>query len=1200
MLANPTVTVTNSTICPGATATLTAAGATTYSWSTGVTTTSITESPATTTSYTVIGTTATCTNSAVATITMAPSLSVTVNSATICVGTSATLTANGGTTYSWTPATNLSGTTGSPVTANPAATTTYVVTGNTGGCVGTATSIVTIAPNPTASFTVGPVCEGTASFFDASASTPAVGATYNWNFGGAAPNTDVVTVQTDTHIYPASGTFQVTLVVLVGTCSATATGNAVVNTFPTLGFTANSPCDGFPVTFTNTTTNPAAISTWHWDFGDGDTSNVQTPVYTYTAPPGFSASDCYPVVLTATATTGCTGSFSTTVNIHNNPFAYFNAYEACYGNGSQFIDSSFVQNPPCLNDQVTSWQWDFGDGNPITTFNSTTLPDTINYIYALCGTYNITLTVTTGNGCTNVNTLTGDNVFCLPFVTAPPSFSICPGTAVTTAQIAFTTTCALPSVGPAESIIFVNNNPFFPNSYATFTHGGIPLADTVDFNNIPNYTAITPNSTCGLLIDTIYGVAITPISPTDFGCIGNIQTFTISVYPTPTVTPTSNITVCTNQPVNVPNFAGCPATETFTWTAITNPNTVNIGIPTTDVGDIGSFTGTNTSNAAAVTTVSVTPLANGCTGISSSFNITVNPIPVMTAIGSTVCPGDNIPSPAIITNPAAGVTYTWTVTNNTNINMPASGTGTPAPYTAPANNNLTNQIGVITYTPALGACVGLPATDTINIKPTPFMQTIANQYWCPFNMTNAIPLSTMPFSANATYNWNYNAGGIPTAGTATVFPSLGPTSNGGLTTLSTLVNVTPTLNACQGPTSTFTIYVYPQPQPDFSFNTVCLNSATSFTNTSMPNSGSNAVTNWNWNFGNGQTSTAQNPSNIFPTAGTQTVTLIVTTSPIPALTNGLTGCADTITQNPIVNPNPVANFLGDSVGCTPFSTVLIDNSTPVGGIATWSWNFGNGNTSIGQFPNAQSYINANPFQPANYTVSLTVTTAVGCSNTKTVKNYIEVYPSPVAGFSWGPTSASIDNPTINFANQSQGASEYTVTTPPIYGPNGVEYYLGDIYAPNDSVNNVYTNGNFSYSYLNDANQLQTDDTAYYTVKQWVINRYGCTDSISHVVDIQPVFTFYIPNSFTPNGDGKNEGFKGIGLGINNNTYNMWVFDRWGLMIYYATDINKAWDGHKLGNEGAPVVQEDVYVWKVQFNDFTGLEHQYHGTVTLIK
>ena len=54
------------------------------------------------------------------------------------------------------------------------------------------------------------------------------------------------------------------------------------------------------------------------------------------------------------------------------------------------------------------------------------------------------------------------------------------------------------------------------------------------------------------------------------------------------------------------------------------------------------------------------------------------------------------------------------------------------------------------------------------------------------------------------------------------------------------------------------------------------------------------------------------------------------------------------------------------------------------------------------------------------------------------------------------------------------------------------------------------------------------------------------------------------------------------------------------MIYHAQDIDAAWDGHMHGDEGKPVLQEDVYVWKVKFKDIFGSLHEYHGTVTLLK
>ena len=1030
---NPIVTVNSPTICPGGTATLTANGATTYTWSTGATTAIITESPAANTSYTVIGTTNSCTNSAIAAVTIAPSLAISVNSPTICSGSSTTLTATGGTTYSWTPAANLNTTTGSSVTANPVTTSTYVVTGITGGCSGTATAVVTVAVSPTAafnvapvcqgagsvfnntstsdaicawsfgaagnpasaasncavantftysssgtfpvsltvtavggctatatsnaivnpvptasftaptvclgnptlfsstitngntyswtfgdgntnttsatpsntytsantfpvsltvtavggcsvmatgnavvnaiptaafnvspvcqgvgsvfnntstldatcawsfgavgnpasaasncaaantftysssgtfpvsltvtttsgctaiatdnalvnvlptasftaptvclgnatafsstitnsnnfnwtfgdgntnttsatpsntyltagtfpvsltvtavggcsvtttgnavvniqptaSFTVGPECLGTATFFDATASIP-VAATYSWSFGGTGnPNTASLTnIQTDNYTYPSTGTFPVTLLVSVGNCTATATGNAVVNPFPVLGFTANAPCDGSAVNFTNTTTNQASIENWSWNLGDGSvavTTAIPTP-YTY------ATDSCYTVVLTATAITGCSDSFSATVNVHPNPVAYFNAWEACLGTASEFKDSSFIQNPACLTDKITSWQWSFGDGNTA-NYTTATLPDTVKYTYANCGPYNITLTVTTNNGCTNTNSLTGDTVFCLPVVTGPLDFSVCPG--FTTPGQNFTTTCANggdPTAVWFQSLKDIPSNNTGAPTYFTTTGGN---------DVVPSYSAIAQNITCNILQDTVYAIAISGV-----GCYGNAVYYTANVFPTPMVTTVKPITVCANQPVNVPAFTGCPTPETFNWTSSTTPSTVNTGIAASGTGDINTFTGTNTTDAIATSVVSVTPLANGCIGTPTSFNIVINPVPTMTVTSYTVCPTDNIPSIIPVTNPANGVSFTWSATNNANIGLAAIGTGTIGliSHTAPANATLVPQTGIITYVPTLSGCVGSSTTDTICVKPTPFMQ----------------------------------------------------------------------------------------------------------------------------------------------------------------------------------------------------------------------------------------------------------------------------------------------------------------------------------------------------------------------------------------------------------------------------------------------------------------------------------------------
>ena len=156
--ANPNVTMSSltTTVCAGSQIALTGNGATTYSWTpstslSAATGTTVYAHPTVNTTYSVIGTSGVCKSTTTFTLIAnpTPGPTVTVNTATICPtsGGSATLTANGATTYSWSPATNLSSTTGASVVATPtAATTVYMVTGTTGSCLSTKPTTVTVSP----------------------------------------------------------------------------------------------------------------------------------------------------------------------------------------------------------------------------------------------------------------------------------------------------------------------------------------------------------------------------------------------------------------------------------------------------------------------------------------------------------------------------------------------------------------------------------------------------------------------------------------------------------------------------------------------------------------------------------------------------------------------------------------------------------------------------------------------------------------------------------------------------------------------------------------------------------------------------------------------------------------------------------------------------------------------------------------------
>jgi len=235
--ALPTVSVNSATICAGGSATLTAtnnASSPTYLWSPGgATTQSITISPASTTTYTVTVTDGTtgCANTGSGTVTVHALPTVSVNSATVCAGGSATLTATNNAsspTYLWSPG----GATTQSITISPASTTTYTVTVTDGttGCANTGSGTVTVHALPTVSVNSASICAGGSATLTATnnASSPA----YLWSPGGAT--TQSITVS------PASTTTY-TVTVTDGTtgCANTGSGTVTINALPTITLGAN-------------------------------------------------------------------------------------------------------------------------------------------------------------------------------------------------------------------------------------------------------------------------------------------------------------------------------------------------------------------------------------------------------------------------------------------------------------------------------------------------------------------------------------------------------------------------------------------------------------------------------------------------------------------------------------------------------------------------------------------------------------------------------------------------------------------------------------------------------------------------------------------------------------------------------------------------------------------------------------------------
>lgn len=201
----------NTTICAGQSTILTVTGGTAYAWSNGAITSAITVSPLVNSTYVVIAGIGACTDTDSVSVAVMPSPTVTVsNNATICGGDLITLTASGGTTYTWS-----NGATSSATIVSPATTTSYSVIAKSGMCADTGKITIAVLPPPIATINGNNICQGYTGTLTASG-----GGTYLWNTG-----------ETTATIHPtAGGTYSV--IVSVGSCTDTDVKNIIVAANP--------------------------------------------------------------------------------------------------------------------------------------------------------------------------------------------------------------------------------------------------------------------------------------------------------------------------------------------------------------------------------------------------------------------------------------------------------------------------------------------------------------------------------------------------------------------------------------------------------------------------------------------------------------------------------------------------------------------------------------------------------------------------------------------------------------------------------------------------------------------------------------------------------------------------------------------------------------------------------------------------------
>jgi gliding motility-associated-like protein len=205
-----------------------------------------------------------------------------------------------------------------------------------------------------------------------------------------------------------------------------------------------------------------------------------------------------------------------------------------------------------------------------------------------------------------------------------------------------------------------------------------------------------------------------------------------------------------------------------------------------------------------------------------------------------------------------------------------------------------------------------------------------------------------------------------------------------------------------------------------------------------------------------------------------------------------------------------------------------------------------------------------------YTVAATVVDANGCSNVATYT--VEVYPQPVADFNHSPIKpiVNVDQEVI-FTDASWGT--------PIVSWNW--YFMNTA-----QYTSTQQNPTFSYT-----------EPGTYVVALVVKSDHGCTDTILRPIVVGEDFGIYVPNAFTPNGDGLNDFFHPKGFGIVQ--YELNIFDRWGEKVFSTKEFAEGWDG-KYQGRGGDVVEEGTYTWMINCTSVFGKAHELKGHVTLIR
>jgi gliding motility-associated-like protein len=996
-------------------------------------------------------------------------------------------------------------------------------------------------------------------------------ATYSWNAPGATPSAS--TSATPSFTYAIAGNYNISLTITTtGRCSATTVfNNAVTVGTPTPAtFTAspNTPvCRPTAVSFTSTS-SPA--DRYEWNFGDGVFAEADTNSIHHV----YKNEGMYLVSLTVIHN-GCPSSafFGASVQV-NPPIAGFSFQTDC----NNILQVAFSDTSEVDPAQATTYTWDFGDGatsGPVTIPAGASPEPPLSHTYAALGTYTVTLTVSNAT-CSDQTTRIVTLDALSPSLSAPDS---------TCRDAAFTMISTMPALDTA----LVAEYKWVIGLDPPVTSGTSPSFSATSSVNGPLSLGmiVTDINGCTFASPQISTQVIGPTASFDTtgpgGCLNNLISFkdqsTVDVYPI------KNWAFIFGDGVDT-DFRAAPFVHRY---ADTGYFKVQLTIQDTH---------NCLANFILDSAVHITSLHAGffaadtlyCPNVPLPFTDSSrgNNLSWLWDFGNGTGSATQDPSPAYATNAQyytvklkisdqAGCADSVTRANYIHIQSPVAAfmIMDSTSICIPLQTNFTQQAqyydslywdfgdgttstlpntahfysGYDTFTAKLfvqgaGGCLDSASRRVFVLNPN---TSTSLTYLDPLTKCDSVPMHFIIVTPGFT---KYEL----------LFGDKAIDSSGNLTPFHTFRNPNTYAQALQLQDSTGCIVVIDGNKqitvlgttPFFSIDkhAFCDSSAVNFTDFTT---GNDAITMETLFFGDGTSSASPSVSHDYTTPGVFTPTLKVNTQ---------SGCAETYTDTvrAYATPHPTFTISSHPCGNQPVE-FMAGTTQPDTDPIVWAWNFGDGQTSTQQDP-AVTYL-----KTGTYLVTLEASLPFGCADT--ISHSFELHPLPTI----------------------KGPAEMTI---PVGFPSALPL--------------TYTGGIVTYSWTPAANLSCTDCpnplagpifATEYTVQVTDTNQCSVTDSIL-VKTVCNGKNYFIPNTFSPNGDGVNDVFYPRGESLSN-IQSMRVFNRWGQLVFEKRDFpaNSAasgWDGTFNGRP-APV---DVYVYTIEVVCDNAQLIALNGNVTLVR